>query len=556
MIKPRSIRYGSTIGIGLAYIALVLAILLPLLCRGFTLTLDLIFTPKLRMPTTISSSYIFSVILHDLNFILPSEVIEKIVLFFILVLSGIGMHLLAQYISRQKPNTYQSLSFFFAGLLYTINPFTYDRFMAGQYEILLGYALIPWFVVSLLKFTLHPSLRQAIILAAGAVIISIVSIPTIGSIAIFIALSLGFKSWQNRKDKPWLKSITKFGLLALSIFIVASSYWLVPLVLGHGNTATTIDNFNTTDQMAFSTLGGSVLGRLENVLKLQGFWAESRGLYTLPQEHVATWELITLLVWLLIVIGAISLWRTRQRFVVILFGSMAIVAIVLAIGTFNNWLATYIPFFAGYREPEKFVALVALSYAVFAGFGVSTTLQFCHDQGGRFFLILGAIVLLCIPLIWTSTMLWGFNNQLTPVQYPGDWYAMNKRLDADHSNFQVLFLPWHQYMSFNFAGRIIGNPAPQFFDKSVIISNNPQFKGIAPGTPNPEDTDISNILASASEKRDFGASLARYHVKYILLDFDSDYTRYSYLNHQTDLQVVAKGATLELYRNTAFQEQR
>jgi hypothetical protein len=167
-------------------------------------------------------------------------------------------------------------------------------------------------------------------------------------------------------------------------------------------------------------------------------------------------------------------------------------------------------------------------------------------------MLLGSIALLLVPLIWTSTMLWGLDDQLVPVQYPAGWFAINRRLDADTSTFQVLFLPWHQYMSFNFAGRIIASPAPQFFDKPIIVSDNPEFAGIAPSLQSSQETKINSILTSASRGSNVGSRLAQYHVKYILLALDDDYMKYTYLNHQTDLRLAAKSATLELYRNKAF----
>jgi hypothetical protein len=530
---------------------LAFVVLLPLLGRGYILTLDMVFTPHLRMPASVSSSYLLHVLFHVLNLVVPSDVIEKIILFLILFLSGVGVHKLVQSLSAKRPDTYQRLGCYFAGLLYTINPFTYDRFMAGQYNVLLGYALLPWFTRAMLKLLAQPAWRSAIVLAAWATAASIVSIHAVGLMAILAVTGLGLKSWQQRDNKPWLRQALKFGLLAAAMFIAASSYWLIPLALGHGSTATTISSFNTTDQSAFATLGGSTLGRLGSVVRLQGFWAEGRDLYSLPQDQVPVWGLLALIVWLIVITGVMSLWRVRQRFIVVLLAASALIAAMLAIGTINGWLVTRVPFFAGYREPEKFVALVALAYAVFAGHGVAAILKYCHDQGGKFFLIVASVILLLVPLVWTPTMLRGFDNQLTLAQYPADWFTINKRLDADPSRFQVLFLPWHQYMYFNFAGRIIASPAPAFFDKPVVVSNNPEFEGIPP-VPNTLDASVAGTLAGAPESTTIGTPLAKLHIKYVLLARDDDYANYSYLGRQADLKLVAKSATLELYRNVAF----
>jgi hypothetical protein len=110
-------------------------------------------------------------------------------------------------------------------------------------------------------------------------------------------------------------------------------------------------------------------------------------------------------------------------------------------------------------------------------------------------------------------------------------------------------------MYYGFAGRIIASPAPRFFDKPIIVSNDPEFRGAAP-TPNTEASNVTKILAAAGSQSDsdIGARLARYHVKYVLLAHEDDYLTYGYLSRQTDLRLVHKSATLELYRNEAFRE--
>jgi hypothetical protein len=432
-----------------------------------------------------------------------------------------------------------------------INPFTYDRFMAGQYLVVFGYALLPWFVRALFRFLASPDLRRTFALAAWAVGISIVSIHTIGFIGLVSAVAAGYVVWQNRNDCALLVRLLRCGLLALALFALVSSYWLVPLVFGHGTTAAEIGGFGASDRAAFATLGGSVFGRIVDVLRLQGFWAESRGLFTLPQDAIPLWNVLTYFVWFLVVIGIVSLWRTGRRLAVVTLGVGAGIAAVLGAGIMNGWLAAHVPLFAGYREPHKFVALIALAYAVFAGFGVSAVLRFLRKSGGKAFLVIGSVAVLILPFAWTPTFAWGFNNQLTPVQYPTSWYMVNKRLDSDPGSFKVLFLTWHLYMYFSFAGRIIANPAPQFFDKTAIVSNNPELGGITP-PPNAVDTDINAILANAASSTNLGRQLAKAHIKYVILDKDDDYTAYNYLNRQDGMKLIMKSETLDLYVNTRY----
>lgn len=536
----------------LLYSGLALLVLAPLFRRGYILTLDMVFTPKLRMPAHINSSYLFYAALHILNYVLPSDVIEKVLLFVILVLAGAGMHLLTRHLSNTSADSYHAIGAYFAGVFYIINPFTYDRFMTGQYLVLFGYALLPWFVRALLAFLEKPAWRRTPVLTAWAVAISIVSIHTVGMLAILTIVALCLKAWRERANSEWLGKLLKFGLSGLVLFLLASSYWLVPLALGRGSTASAISSFSANDQSAFATVGGSAIGRLGNVLRLQGFWAESRNMYTLPQAHIPTWGLLALMLWALVILGATAMWRNGQRRLVLPFGVSMLVAIILAIGTLNGWLVGHVPLFAGYREPEKFVTLVALGYAVFASRGVATMLKYCHEQGGKFFLILASVVLLLLPVVFASTMFWGCNGQLRVAQYPAGWFAANRRLNADHGDFQTLFLPWHLYMYFDFAGRIIASPAPNFFDKPVIISDNPEFNGAASANSTAAKKYLDRILPEAGRTNIFGEALAKYHIKYVLLANDDDYAKYGYLGRQSDLQLVSKNATIELYRNEAY----
>jgi hypothetical protein len=227
---------------------------------------------------------------------------------------------------------------------------------------------------------------------------------------------------------------------------------------------------------------------------------------------------------------------------------------LLAAGVFTSWLAAHVPLLAGYREPQKFAAVVALCLVVFAAQGATAVLKYSRNQGNKLFFGLSATMLFLLPLVWTPSMFWGFNLQLAPVQYPADWFAMNKQLDADHTNFQTLFLPWHLYMYFGFAGRIIASPAPNFFDKPMLVSNNPEFEGAAPTSSSAAVRQLDQLLPIAGKGTMLGNQLAELNVKYVLLAKDNDYQNYAYLNKQADLKLVAQSATLELYRNEAWGE--
>ncbi|HSX35382.1 MAG TPA: hypothetical protein VLH84_00435 [Patescibacteria group bacterium] len=532
------------------YSILALLVLLPMLRPGYILTLDMAFTPTLRMPTGVTSSYLFNTTLHVLNFAIPSQVLQKLLLFLILILSGWGAHRLLKLAQAApwRPG-YEAWGAYLAGTIYMINPFTYGRFMAGQYAVLLGYALLPSFVGASLKFFANPARRTALQLAMWTVLVGVVSIHTLGLAAVVLVVQCGlalFKYWGERKH---LLTLAKYGLLTLAVFIVASSYWLAPLVTGSNTQAQAITHFTTADRQAFATLGGNTAGRIGHVLQLRGFWADGRGLYTLPQHVLAMWPLAMIGLWVLAATGVLAMWRRRQRTVALLLLMSGAVAVAVASGGPDGWLATHLPLFSGYREPEKFVGLVVLTFALFAGQAAAATLGWAQRHARQLLFNGAAMCCLLLPVVYTPTMFWGFAGQLTPREYPADWALINSRLNSDSSSFKVLFLPWHLYMSFGFAGRIIVNPAPAYFDKPAIASNQLEFNGASPTVPDPQkDVLTYHVLPAAPSGHQLGKQLSPLSVKYVLLAKDYDYRKYDYLNHQTDLVLVQETPHLKLYK--------
>jgi len=166
------------------YMLLTLIVMAPLLRPGFILTLDMVFTPQLRMPETVTSSYIFHAALHVLNLVIPADILQKLLLCSVMLLAGIGMHRLIQAVLPLRRGAQWAL--YVAGIFYAVNPYTYSRLMAGQYAVLLGYALLPSFVRLCIIFGRDPGIVPAIKLGVMVSIIGTVSIHTLGLAAIIL----------------------------------------------------------------------------------------------------------------------------------------------------------------------------------------------------------------------------------------------------------------------------------------------------------------------------------------------------------------------------------
>lgn len=527
------------------YGLLGLAIMAPLLLPGFILTLDLVFTPELKWPSQPSNTYVFEALLYVLNIVIPADVIEKIILFLILLLAGVGMHKLVQEARLGQLDHYLRWGAYFAGILYMVNPFTYSRFMAGQYLVLLGYALLPFFVRSLLRLTNQPGWRRALPVALWATVIGAVSIHASGILVLVTFAILGATVWRYRTQITLFALSAGWTAAAAAAVVLLHGFWLLPTLLGHTSISQATASFGQLQPQAFATNEGA-LGALGNVIRLQGFWLESRDMYLLPQEQLPGWGLVFLAIWVFVGIGIVVLWR-RQVYAAMAMSVTLVAATVLAVTPLLLWLGETIPILAGYREPQKFAGLIALAYAFFGAVGVAWAMRKAARHVAAAWCVGG--VLLALPILSAPTMLWGFGGQLTPRAYPDDWIAINRQLSNDATATKILFLPWHQYMRFDFAGRIIATPAAKFFHKPMVISDDPEFKDAGPTIPNPQNRQIEqDILQVGPSTGRVGSRLAAMGFSHVLLAKENDHARYSYLDAQTDVRLERETKNLKLYK--------
>lgn len=541
------------------YGGLTLSIVLPLLGPGYILTLDMAFTPELRMPEASRSSYLFHALLYVLNQVIASDVLQKTMLFLMLFLAGLGMHRLFLFTAMpakgeaKNKGTAMTLAAYSAGAVYMVNPFTYSRFMAGQYAVLLGYALLPWFARLFLDFLARPARRPALKLGILTAVIGIVSIHTLGLIAVLGVIGFGLSVWRYRQRRQRLIHILRYGALGVVVALVVSSSWLIPLIRGEGVTANAISSYDQGDQQAFATLGESAWGQLGNVLSLKGFWGDESNLYLVPEDYSALWRFGMVPIWALAAVGIVWLWRKRQRFLAVWLGLSAAFASLLAVSTISAWANDIVPFFGGYREPQKFAGLIALTLAVCAGWGAAGLLRAAQKRW-RSTLVpwTAAVCLAAVPVLSAPLMFWGLHGQLAPKQYPPDWYTLDERLNRDPDSFSVLFVPWHLYAYFGFAGRVVVSPAPAFFDKQTLVSDDLEFGGASPNAADTQKQQVTRILNNGGERTHLGKQLAPLGVKYILLAREPGASQYNYLYDQQDITLVAAERTLLLFRNEAW----
>lgn len=525
-------------------------IMAPLVLPGYIFALDMVFTPNLPLPPGGSPSFVILALLHYAAMLLPSDILQKIVLCALLLLAGLGAHVLARTLLQEK--SWSALPLYGAGLLYVFNPFVYARFMSGQYLVLLGYALLPFMIRSVWRFFEKPTAKTAVIMGGWSAAVSLASVHVAGIALLIVALLSWLWLWRRRRDKQWLKATAIWGVAANGIVLIASSYWLVPLLFGVGSTANTIQSFTQADRSAFATHGEG-LGVFGNILTLRGFWAEAPDLFLLPENVFWWWWLPLVLVLLLVVYGIYVGWK-YSRGLTLAFGAGMLAAAFIAMSTIvNSWLVATIPLFAGFREPQKFVVILALGYAIFGALALRQLqerlkhLKVSADE---------VIIVLCaLPIATAPLMPLGFAGQLRPREYPADWYTANTLLSA--SDGKVLFLPWHLYMRFDFAGRVVANPAKSFFSAPIVMSGNPEMAGAKSYSMTQSQQFIEKqILPAAGRGENIAGRLQKQGIAYVVVAKELDYKNYNFLSKQPGFTILRDSQTLRIYRVDTTIEKR
>lgn len=462
---------------------------------------------------------------------------------------------------------------FYVALLFLINPFIYGRFLAGHWIVLWGLDLLPVVLKAFIGYLEKGGYRDLFFVVLAIFLLGFSSHLLLASgVLLFILLVFRYLETGN-------PSTVKKGIFPLLLFIPLNVYWLGPVLLSEGGRVSSISSL---DIPAFAP-STDIFNALYSVASMHGFW---RGGYIYAKD-IAPWtEYFFLVILFLAVHGFISNYRDPERgYVVKTMGATAVVAVLLGAGASGpaaplfGWMFHNVPFFRGMRDSQKFVALLVLAYAYLGGLGVQ---EFAEDLGsrtkmkgtlrrlwgrglvegdGRRLLSLGVVALaLVTPVIYTFPMLTGFAGQVQPTDYPDEWYEVNDFLEGNAApQEQALFLPWHQYMAFDWVPNrdpTIANPAKHFFSTPVVQGDNVQIGGIysQSGKPSSRYVEFLFGLGPDNERKNVsnvGELLVPLNVKYVLVTKEVDWERYDeFLQKQDDLELVLENDMFRVYENT------
>lgn len=546
MINFKNIRYyckNKEISTSV-FLILAITIILPLLTGKYFFLLDLIprinddFIYKLFYGY-ISPVYGGSLPLHLFSFFISSELFQKIYLLVILFLSGLSVYYIIPLNSK--------FARFFAGFLYTINPYTYIRILSGQWFILFSYSILPLALKAFIDL-LEKKGRKEII--KFVFILTFVGFNTHMLVVTLTTISIIFIFWfrQNRNVEA-IKIVTFVGIL----FILLGAYWIIPFSTSKN---TLLNNIGEGDLIAFAPRIES-FSSFFTLASMHGFWRDG---YVYAKDFLPFWQALFVFILFLSVYGFISYYRDEKiRIYVKSFAVVGIVGLILAAGIQSpvseifRWLFDHMPLIKGMRDSHRFIALLVLAYAYLGALGVGNISEGIKSKEGKKRYISIALVALALstPFIYSFTF-FGFAGQIKATDYPTDWYEVNEFLNNDSQDFKVLFLPWHMYMDFHWVpnrDKRIVNPAEHFFDKEIISGKNIEIDKIYRQVYSPEQLYVDFLLKERENITNLGELVMLLNVKYILLTKEVDYKKYFLLFNQSDLELVKETENFYVFRN-------
>jgi hypothetical protein len=458
-----------------------------------------------------------------------------LLIFSLFFAAGMGMHRLVTTLLAPASRA----PAFFAGTLYAVNPFVYERLMAGHLYLLAAYAIAPFLIVSAVRFVREPGARTATSLAAFTVAIAWTSLHYL-VMALFLVLAC-----VGLRRETYRAPVFRWSAVAAAIVLAANAWWIAGLAFVRAGELVTTSDLNI---YATAPRSNRVIGF---VTALYGFWRHE---WRLPRDGVRGWWVLFVIIAVLVLYGVVVGARNRAvRPLGIGLALLIPIAVVLACGTSFSptrglflWLFAHVPGFHIFREPEKWVALLPFAYAVLGAIGLDRLFSRSGARGwdARAFIAVALIV----PLVYGNTLLWNWG-RLRPVRFPSEWTTAD-RLIVDRGGGRMLFLPWHLYISLSFTGYRVTNPASSFFSVPVLAGDNVEVGAIRTQSVNPDSKAVTSLISDPRDQARAAEILASMCVRWVVLAKEDDFALYKWLSNAPSLEKVGDNSHLEIWMDS------
>lgn len=411
-----------------------------------------------------SGTLFFKLTMIPLMMIFPATDAAVVWLVLTLLFSGISMYYMVYRLSGKRR------AGFVSAILYMYNPWILERILSGHITILIGYIVVPLFMILFIESLSTSNRLQAV--KAGLIFALLMFIEMRVAWLAFILMTLYFASHLAsnilKKSKPneilfLVKDKTSPFFIVIGLGFLLNAFWIVPYLNYLSTHAAIYPSTLPTVEYAY---GYSSKADIANVARMSGYWLAHfekivRGSFDGNTELLNMWFFLGFsLAALAFITFLLNLGNRKYS---ASFALMALVGIFLGKGANEPFGFIYVwafeHTFAGlFHEPNRFVYLVSFSYAFLIGVGVASLSDILQEKllgtacrspvAGFKKKCVGAfpVMIVCLLILGYSwPMLTGdFYGELSRVEYPEEYKDLDSWLAAQNGDYRVLFLPpWY-----------------------------------------------------------------------------------------------------------------
>lgn len=358
-----------------------------------------------------------------------------------------------------------------AGIIYTFNTSFLMILTGGQLGVALSYSLAPLVLLTFIRITKNPTLRNAFIsgLVLGLQILFDPRIVYITLLAVFLYLI-----FYARNVIKIVKSSFFIFIAPFVIGVLLHSYWILPLILTKNSALPS--GFNSAQGFEFFSFADFS----HSLSLLHPNWPENifGKVYFLKPEFL-----------ILPIIAFSALLFTKNK-TILFFSFLGLLGTFLAkganpsFGQINEWLFQSFPGMVMFRDPTKWYLLIALSYSILIPYTLKKISEYFKF----------AVVLFVLYFIYLMNPIFG---QIKIYQVPQGYVKLKYFLDNQRKFSRTLWIPqWQRFGYFS-------NNHPAIGREEISKGNSKnQMKQL-------KESGVSNLLRDLS-------------VRYIIVPYDSE----------------------------------
>ncbi|MPZ82438.1 MAG: hypothetical protein GEV28_19380 [Actinophytocola sp.] len=447
-------------------LGMALAVLLPLLGRGFVLSYDMVFAPRqdllpdsVGLGSALPRSVPADAVVGLLTTVVPGDIVQQLILLATLFAGPLGAGLLV-------PSTSPAVRVL-AAVTYGWSAYVAERLFMGHWVYLLTYACLPWIARAALALRTDATARRVAVLvlvSAPAVLT-----PTGGLTAAAVALVCG-----GPRRLP----------VTAAMAVVLNAPWWVPAIAHPGAGLSTSDA-----AAAFGPRAEGWGGATVSLLGLGGIWNSE----VTPASRGN--PLVPVLVIGMVGVALIGFREIHRRWGpgLIVLGLAGVLLAALGGTPVLGWVVENVPGGGLLRDSQKWVAWWALPFALGFALGVGKA-----AKG----IVIGAAI---IPIAMMPDLAWAGWGRLQAVEYPDDWARVRHVLETDPHPGDVVTLPFQTFRRFGWNGdRTQLDPAPRALPRTTVIDDTLVVGGRALAGEDPRAAAVRARLTDGGDLRHEG----------------------------------------------------